>query len=606
MTNISNTLATPVAYSQASEGASLFLPTDRLRAPVSLLGDIHNPILFREALLALGEVWGNDLRYRGKNREAYLAYLTQQAKGVSPKLWEAQKSYLEEKYNPRIQDVADSDGLRSRLEPILHVTRQGASIEVLSADESAYARLWFKDGEAYSAKEIQEGSTYINLSADILRSLRVLRHKEQATVLLGQGTQAKSESNVELKCEVPHRWLRAFSQIQLAATLDATSFEISPIDLYNLIFLLRLNRASRSPRSLRYELVPGQLPRMVLEPWDFEVKGTGEVFGGQRAQIIRTWGRRRLNLLARLLPFAQKVTVYLLGVGLPAFYVLDLGQAYFCLGLSGWIDAGWGAITHFDRLMPPEGTSDVGAKVLTLVKEGPKSADELVEKTSESKESLRVASLDLIQQGVVYFDLSQNRYVHRQMMADPLDSKLLRYQNEREALAHRLLDQPGLVKLTKVHDLGKDGTRIEGEVQDPKAHRTYKSNFTVDREGRVVDAWCSSPDYRRTGLKEGPSMPMIALRLLHIRELAEQERVRNTIEGRAVIRAETRTMMRGGKYAMTYRVSLNEKQVSVSWGPSEDDMRMQQIFFSTEDRAKVEYFSRLERLSEKGYVDVSF
>ena len=604
----SSTLVTPVVYGTSADSDSLFLPTDRVRAPVHLSAKVHNPLLLRECLLALGEVWGNDLRFRGKNREAYLAYLTQQAKGVSPKLWEAQKSFLEEKYNPRIQspeDVDRSEGLRSRLEPVLQVTADGTSVEVLSADESAYARLWLKEGQAYSCESKQEGSTYINLSPEVLKASRTLRNQEEVNLALGQGIQSEQSQGSELNCEVPLRWIRAFSQMQLAATLEATSFDISPIDLYNLIFLLRLNRAQRSPRSLRYELVPGQKPRLVLEPWDFEILASDHIFEGNRAQIIRTWGRRRLNLLARLLPFTESIKVHLLGVGMPAFYVLDLGQAYFCLALSGWIDAGWGGITQFDRLMPPEEKSPLIAHLSETLKASPKSAQQLVDAFSEDYSTLRPALLELIQQGLVYYDLYSQTYRYREMMASAIDSASLRYKDEKEALAHRLLAQPDLVKLTKVHDLGKDGTRIEGEVQDPKAHRTYKSTFTVDREGRVVDAWCSSPDFRKTGLREGPTMPMIALRLLHARILAEQERMRNTEEGRAIIRAETRTMMRGGKNAMIYRVSLNEKQVSVSWGASEDNMRMQQIFFSTEHKAKDEYFGRLDKLAQKGFVDIS-
>ena len=36
-----------------------------------------------------------------------------------------------------------------------------------------------------------------------------------------------------------------------------------PIDVYNLLYALRTRKAKKSPRALRFELVPGQAPRAV-------------------------------------------------------------------------------------------------------------------------------------------------------------------------------------------------------------------------------------------------------------------------------------------------------------------------------------------------------
>ena len=61
----------------------------------------------------------------------------------------------------------------------------------------------------------------------------------------------------------------------------------------------------------------------------------------KEAQEIRVWGRRRLHVLERLIPIAKKFTVYLLGNGMPSFYVADLGPMSFTLGLSGWTANDW-------------------------------------------------------------------------------------------------------------------------------------------------------------------------------------------------------------------------------------------------------------------------
>ena len=183
---------------------------------------------------------------------------------------------------------------------------------------------------------------------------------------------------------------------------------------------------------------------------------------------------------------------------------------------------------------------------------------------------------------------------------------MLRFRDEREREAHRLLDTKDAVKLTRVHNLPAEGTRIEGEVVDAKAHRSYKTSFTLDREGRTVDASCTSPQFRRAGLREGPTVPMIALRLLYGREQTRLEQARNTEEGRRLIVAETRVMTRRHRSGVvTYRVSLDDRQVVVRWGPRPDDMRMQRLFFATAEHAKADYFGRLDDLSLRGFVDAT-
>ena len=101
-------------------------------------------------------------------------------------------------------------------------------------------------------------------------------------------------------------------------------------------------------------------------------------------------------------------------------------------------------------------------------------------------------------------------------------------------------------------------------------------------------------------------MPMIALRLAYARAQAALEAARGTPEGRKLIRAETRTLVRrerGG--ATTYRISLDERQVTLRWGRRLDAMRMHRMFFGDADAARDEYFARLDRLAVKGFIDSS-
>ena len=572
----------------------LFLPSDGVRSEVRLRATLERPGVVRDALLTLGEVLASDLRFRAQDRSDYLAYLLSKGKRATKELWDAQKAFLEARYSEAAQESGP-------LDPLLSVDQGGLALEVFSADESAYARLHLKQGAAYQAQEQSAGTSYLRLSPEVLRAINRMRSYRASTLEL-----APSDGGTEQAVRVPYRWIRAFGQVQAASTLPATSFEIEPVDLYNVLLTLRMCKAKKPPRALRYELVPGEPPRLVLEPWDTVLVSRGGAYTGDLPQVVRTWGRKRLSVLSRLLPHAKRVTVHLVGAGLPAFYVLDLGDATLTLALSGWTDSGWAGIATFDLLVAGGADELLEAQVQKELQAGPATLAALAQATGREGVEVRQALLQLIQRGQVLHDLAGGVFCHRPLFSAPLDLEALRYRDAREEEAHRLLEIEGQVRLTRVHDLGAEGRRIEGEVEDRQAHRTYQASFTIDREGRTVDASCTSPQFRRAGLREGPTVPMIALRLLYVREQTRLEQARGTEAGRQLIRAETRTLIRReAAAATTFRVSLDDRQVLLRWGPRPDAMRMQRLFFNSAEEARQDYFGRLERLGRKGYIDAS-
>ena len=622
--------STPVAevklrYAAASEPTTddasfrLHLPTDAGRE-LGLTATLERPGVARDALLTIADVLASDLRFRARDRADYLAYLLAQGKRVSTEVWEAQRAFLEEKYG------GAETREESPLDPLVTVSEQGLAVEVFSSDESSYARLFLRAGAAYEAQQRRDGTSYLALDDSLRRGIGRLRSYRSSTLRLGPEPDAAAAGPTrERDIRVPLRWLRAFGQVQAASTLPAHRFELAPIDLYNVLLTLRTRRAKQSPRALRYELVPGEAPRLVLEPWDLVIPGTGPAYRGSTPVVVRTWGRRRLSVLARLLPHARSIEVRLVGAGLPAYYVIDLGDAELSLALSGWTDSGWAGIASFDLLVAGEVDELLARRTLELLskRSGGETLDGLATALERERGEVRQAILHHMQRGTVVHDLAGDRYLARSLLAEPPPAEALRYRDPREAQAHRLLELDDAVRLTKVHDLGGEGTRIEGEVEDPQAHRTYRSSFTLDREGRTVDASCTSPQFRRSGLREGPTVPMIALRLLFARRQAELERARETEAGRKLIRAETRVLVRrsgvGGRElgpagvggqaantgALTYRLSLDDREVTVRWGTHPTQMRMHRLRFATADDAREEYFGRLESLGAKGFIDAS-
>lgn len=581
---------------------------DSGRGPIGIRGQVREPALFRDALMTAAAILQSDLRYKGRDRTAYLAYLMKKGKKATAAIWEAQKEFLE-------KSLSDDTKQNTILDPVLTVHPDEVSLEVFSRDESAYARLAFSN-ELFAGRQAAHGTSFADFSSLLIDQVDRLRPYTAVDIDAGIDIQTKSAAE-ERALAVPYTYLRGFLQVQSAATLPAVTCHLSPIDLYNALFVLRTRKAKQSPRGLRFELVPGQRPRLILEPWEIVLECHGPVFSGT-ARVVRTFGRQRLLALARLLPHVRGVKVQLRGPGLPVFWVFDLGKATLTTALTGWTESSWASSASFDALMPSFQSEEQRTQQETLHnlilgllnQRGPMSLADLAAATQSKNESVRAAVQLACIRGRALYDVAREVVRPRELFADSIDEQLIRYGSPREAKAHRLLGAGGAqgtgdIKLVKIHEIAGEGVEIHGEIIDKEAHRDFPPRFMMDLEGRVTDAWCTCPTFRRSGLREGPCEHMIALRIAYARKRAEEDALRQTAEGRKLIRAETRTYVRREPSGAetVYRVSLDDRVVHLQWGLRTKEPRFQRLWFDTDREARDAYFARLESLAGDGFVD---
>jgi len=154
----------------------------------------------------------------------------------------------------------------------------------------------------------------------------------------------------EEKIDLPDSWVRGFLQISSAMSLEMTTFELMPIDIYNILLFLKRNREKNSPRSLKFILSPENPIELIIEPWNKKLKLSSIYKAGEQKEI-RVWGRRRLFILERLLSVTKRFKVSLLGSGMPSFWEADLGMMRFTLGLSGWSANDWSSSSNFDLMV---------------------------------------------------------------------------------------------------------------------------------------------------------------------------------------------------------------------------------------------------------------
>ena len=596
--------ASQLEAGEASARVRLFANSER--APVRADGALKEPLLVREALSALYEVVSSDFRYVPKDRTAYLAYQRLKKQTAGQSAWQAQQAYFDwlARNDPSAWVVLD---------PVVTVHPDKLLFEVFSKDEGAYAQMAI-DWSAFQREgELQCGTTNIDYSKALFDGVQRMRSYRETRLSIGADAVAVSSDGskppvIEKSIQLPDSWLRGFLQVQAAATLPTTVVRIAAIDLYNVLRHLRLNADKKQGgRGVRVELVPGEPPRLVLEPWELVIATSAGPYQGRVPALIRIWGRRRLSLLRRLLPFVETVDIHLLGSGLPSFYVLRAGPVTFTLGLSGFTSANWSQAVGFDQLLPrdrgEEAAATLAAVLEQLGKKWVASADELAAATKRPAPDVRAALQLACQHGQVMYDLSQDRYRFRPLLGGAIDLGRLVYRNAREKIAHDLVAK-GAVKIATENRVYGVGLELTGKVSVAADRREYRPQLTLDDDGRVRGAECTCAFYRKHKLKEGPCAHLIALRIAQAQEEERRRQARG--KARATITLETRTYARRrGDAEEVVQIALDRQRIKLRWGPRGAKLRVQSFVFGSVAEARAAFFERVDDLEARGYLDGS-
>jgi hypothetical protein len=259
---------------------------------------------------------------------------------------------------------------------------------------------------------------------------------------------------------------------------------------------------------VRFELEPGRPVTLVLEPWEKRIVLHSTPYLGPRAETIRTWGRDRLRVLARLLPLAEGADVYLLGTGLPSFWSVRLGDMRLLLGLSGWTANDWTGGSALDQLAPPvEPSTDLLGDIAATFKQAPALTFEQVRQRTGGSAPYVAAGLNrLALMGQLIHDLAGGVYRWRQIMPVALALNEVGPESP-ETEAGRQLVAKG-----KVHNVVEERTAgglrvVQGLVPERGVQ------VTLDGDGRILRGKCTCSHHHQYGLRRGPCRHLQALRL---------------------------------------------------------------------------------------------
>ncbi len=538
------------AVSGNASSTDISFAPDTLRAPTYFVANLNRHIPFREAISALNAVVVSDLRFQPKDRDEYFAWLKEQEESMlaefmsqsddlkartgtirselqalrreSSKLMgpflKAQNRYFKYLYQ------YDMDAWYV-LDPVITVHPDQVFFECFSQDESTYGCLRCNHDTFDRIGDFACGTTNIDYSAGLYNEFQKIRDYKATQFKVDPGgfeiETGDDDRFIEQKIDLPESWVRGFLQVSSAMTLPLTSFSLHPMEVHNLLFVLRRRKERVGPRSIRFRLTPGEPVVAVFEPWNREVVCSSSVYAGSEANEIRIWGRRRLLMLERLLPIAHSFSVHLLGSGMPSFFVAHMPDMSFTLGLSGWTANDWSRAGNFD-LMAPRAEVDTPTKervYKSLEKVWFATAEDLGRDLNLAPDVVRGALSLYTQAGRVVYDLANDVYRLRELSREPLPMKTLRFSNPREAKASRLVSA-GLVEVLEVGE--RNGQLvIRGKVTDDA--KEYSPQLVVDTDQRLWNAECSCDYHFHNKLYKGPCEHILAVRSLHAKQAREAQ-----------------------------------------------------------------------------------
>lgn len=527
--------------SNSAASTDMRFAPDTLRAPTHFVAGINRHIPFREAMSALHDVVVADQRYQPKDKTAYKEWVAQNEEMMLAQ-FQARSSELKEQLKPLQSELRALRERKSKLmkpfyeaqsryysylyqtnrelwialDPVITVHPDRVFFECFSRDESSYASLSCSHNVFDHVGDFACGTTNIDYSESLYGEFQKIRDYKRTTLSIDpSGFQVKTADDpefIEEKIDVPDTWVRGFLQVSSAMNMVARRLELHPMDVHNFCLQMRRKKERVGPRSIRFVLAPGQPVRAVFEPWNEEVVCRRSIYRGNVAEEIRVWGRRRLLLLERLIPVAQSFTVHLMGSGLPSFWIANMPDMQFTLGLSGWTANDWSRAGQFDLLAPRgEIDNDSKEKVFTaLGKRWFATSAQLALDTGLDRMMVERALTLYTQAGRVVYDLVDEVYRLRELARDPLPLDTLRFSSPEEEEAQKLVALHAMSN--HAVEAVADGS-IRRSAQAQQGDRRYQVMLRLDADERIVDGACQCNFFTYNRMHKGPCAHMLALRM---------------------------------------------------------------------------------------------
>ncbi len=559
---VTQSYARPSSGTLSTDGMQLDVAAETSRPPVALRALVRDSLAYARVMLALYAVVSGDHRAKPKDHAAYQEWVQQryleelgaemterlrhmpglnetrtrlkarttelhkESRVLEAELGSAEFYTARSKYFKWLWDN-DKDAWMV-LDPVVSVHPDCVVFEVFSIDESSYGRVTVPMDKLDTLGETIYGTTNVDYSKALANEISRVRDYRPAYLSVGGGgvsVATGAGEHLEKKIDLPPTWVRGFLQVQSAAAFSGIDLTLSASTVAEMLAVLRRRREDEGPRSLRFVLVPGQKPKVVVEPWNIEIAEPSFVYEGDHTGDVRIWGRRRLMALESLLPTADKVQARLLGTGMPSYWTVFQKSHRFDLGLSGWTQNDWSRAARFDLLASTGSVTEgdfaqAAAALETRLRLSP---EELAACTDLSREAATSALQRLCREGRAMYDLAGGVYRWRQLLPFPVERE--EDSDPRLFLARRLVATGGVKWLKPGEDeeetfgtppASEETTRYRAVVRggEEKRERKFHVVLDLDADGRARFVSCDCAWHRREKLRKGPCAHILAATVL--------------------------------------------------------------------------------------------
>ncbi len=610
----------------ADGSQKLLLVGDQERAGPRADVRIKSPGAFREAMSTLLLLISRGYSYYPSTPEigASVGESYDKWKQAAPNLTpvEARQAFL--------KFLADSDpDAWQVMDPVVTLTEDAITVEVFDRRARIYGALTL-NRDMFEG-EITPGTLHIEGGQDVLEDLSLIDSRYELRLRIG--AEVADDLDEQHRGEIvrqecfPSSWQRQLVQMLAASTLPGRRVPMARVDLFNILRYLRLHREdSGDPSAMRFALVPGEVPEITLEPWEWRYPCTGATYAGNQSEIIGLWDRREPMDLQRILPYVQSAQVQLLGEAQPTFWTLDCGSFSFTLATPGFRPLNWSRGLMMDIHLPrhtdnPVGYDDVLAALRSA---GSATAGQLIERTGLSAEAIEAAVRRGCQNGLVLKDPLSQRIFARELFAGGVDVEELKFRSGQEGKAWRLVSAGRVDKRLTQRPTGEidfveapsaaSPEGVPSVVTEPKhPFQEKEPEFTpkleVNRAGATRKPGCTCTFWKRqTASTKDPCAHLQALWLQHSLDVQEEKRLEKTDPGRIKVRNSTFVKRRKDDEEV-HEITLMFRRVTESWGTrlqlrDAHGRRQVQIFHSVAD-AREAFFARCAELELKGFLNAS-
>lgn len=397
------------------------------------------------------------------------------------------------------------------LDPIVSVQSDVTFFEAFSQDESIYARVRVPSEALETDADLQPGTTNIDFSVALERELSRTRTYRPLHLTVGSssvGVTTNVSSIIERKIDLPDTWVRGLVEVQAALALAPVEITLSSGMVADVIARIESEREKHGPRALLFHLVPGEQVSIEVQPWGETFTDPLFRYDGAEERTIKVWGRRRLSVLADLLPHVDTVTIHLVDNGMPTFWSVTIDGIGLTIGLSGWSSQDWAGRARFSAMIPASmAEPGVVAQAAVLLRARSVLApDDVASELNVTPAQARAVLQRLCVAGKAMYDPDLRRYRWRALFPQlDLEADTEAGREERKGVE---LSRTKSVTIESDEISAEGIRRVTSSISDGERESSVVLESDID--GRVTYAQCDCSHFRYHKLRQGPCRHIVA------------------------------------------------------------------------------------------------